>query len=382
MPGLKVLQVQGQAAEGGAEVHTFLLSRGLLERGHEVYLAAPDTPSTAISRAEAAGCQLYRFSPVPAWRGIVDFGTGWQLARLVRDEGIELIHSHIWYGDAISVFASYVTGVPVVTTLHGPYIPVTIERRPVHELHRLLYMGLLRRMKRIIAISDFVRDLAVRDLRLRPTAIDVVHNCSDVSLYQQEFDAPAIRSALGIAPEHVVIAIVGELTPRKGIPAFVDIAAMIAREDSRARFLLIGDGPLRGWAEERAREKGCRDKLIFTGWRRDIPELMSAIDVLAVTSYSEGFGRTITEAMSSALPVISYDSGAPREIIVHGETGYLVPEDDLEQFAAFGLQLIRDPALRRRLGEAGLARARAVFDIPPFVDKTEKILLEAVGASD
>lgn len=379
---MKILEVQGLAAEGGAEVHTFLLSRGLLERGHKVYLAAPDTPSTAISNAEAAGCPVVLFTAAPTWRGIVDFKTARQLARIIREEGIELIHSHLWQGDAIAVLASYLTGVPVVTTLHGPYIPVTIERRFIHRVHRLLYIGLLKRMTRIIAISHFVKDLAALDLHLRPAAIDVVHNCSDVSLYQKEFDTDTTRSALGIAPDHVVISIVGELTPRKGIFAFVDIAAMIARECPQARFLLVGDGPLRAPAEARAREKGCRDAMIFTGVRsaRDIPELMAASDILAVTSYAEGFGRTITEAMSSGIPVVSFDSGAPREIIVDGETGYLVPEDDCEQFSDRAIRLIRDAALRQRLGDAGLARARAVFDIPPFVEKTEKILQEAVGS--
>jgi glycosyltransferase involved in cell wall biosynthesis len=379
MARLKILQVQGQAAEGGAEVHTFLLSRGLIGRGHEVYLAAPDTPSTAITRAEAAGCHLHRFSPVPTWRGILDYGTGRRLARLVREEGIELIHSHLWYGDVIAAVASVLTSVPVVTTLHGPYIPITIERRPIHDVHRLLYRGVLTRMQRIIAISGFVKDLAVCDLRLRPGAIDVVHNCSDVSLYQQDRDTEATRSALGLEPEHVVVSIVGELTQRKGILAFVDVAARIARECPDARFLLVGDGPLRDQAEASARAQGCDNAMVFAGWRKDIPELMAASDILAVTSYKEGFGRTITEAMSSAIPVISFDSGAPREIIVHGETGYLVPEGDVEQFAGFGVRLIADAALRRRLGEAGLARARAEFDIPPFVEKTEKILREAVG---
>ena len=102
--------------------------------------------------------------------------------------------------------------------------------------------------------------------------------------------------------------------------------------------------------------------------------------MLAVTSREEGFGRTITEAMSSSLPVVSFDSGAPREIIVEGETGYLVEPDDVGAFAARLTRLLRDPEARERMGAAGLERARSRFDIGPFVDATERILLEVAGA--
>ena len=177
---MRILQIQGQAGQGGAEVLTSLLSKGLLERGHHIFLAAPNTKSKPIDDAEAAGCRVIRFKQVTSWARLVDFRAGSEMAKLVKNEKIDVIHAHLWSGHVLAIMAKLATGVPAVATLHGPYITSTTKRRPIHHLHRAIYRRLMQRMDRIIAISDFVKQYNMVDLKLGSDQIDVVHNCSNV----------------------------------------------------------------------------------------------------------------------------------------------------------------------------------------------------------
>ena len=229
-------------------------------------------------------------------------------------------------------------------------------------------------MDGIIAISQFVKDFTTEDLQIPPDAIDVIHNCSDVGLYQRPADVLSVRGALEIDPSAPIAILVGELTGRKGVLEFIEAARVAHASVPAARFLLAGRGDLEQAARRRVAELGLDDAVRFLGWRSDVPDLLRASDLLAVTSLKEGFGRTITEAMSSGLPVVSFDSGAPREIIADGETGILVPDRDPTAFGEAMISVLSNPARRKAMGEAGLALARARFDVPIFLGATEALL--------
>lgn len=378
---MKILQIQGLAAQGGAEIHTSILSTGLLERGHEIIIAAPNTKSKPIDDAEAAGCRVVHFKQVRSWIRLFDVRAGALVADLVRKEKIDLVHSHLWNADVLAIMAKFATGVPAVATMHGPYITSTTKRRAIHHLHRAIYRRLMRRMNRIIAISNFVKQISMEDLDMGPDQIDVVYNCSDVALYNRPRERGKIRNALGVAESDVVFGLIGEITERKGPLEFVQAGISILREGRPVKFMLVGDGPMRAECERLIGQAGFEDRFIFTGYRTDVPDLLAAMDVLAVTSVREGFGRTITEAMSTGLPVIAYDSGAPAEIIIDGTTGFLVPDLDVNGLSIRMHMLQEDSDLRTRLGKAGLKRAITEFDIPVFIARTERILLEAAGRS-
>lgn len=376
---MRVLQIQGLAGQGGAEVHTYQLSRGLLERGHDVVIAAPNTDSRPINDAEAAGCKIFRFREVASWARLFDFRAGSEMVQLVKKEKIDVVQSHLWNAHVLAIMARFSTQVPAVATLHGPYITSTTNRRAIHHVHRAVYRRLMQRMDRIIAISEFVKQLGMNDLRLRSDQIDVVHNCSDVSLFDKPQDRAGIRANLGIKESDVVFGLVGSITQRKGPFEFIRAGINVSKSGGSGKFMLVGEGPLRADCEQMIHNSGLADHFIFTGYRTDIAALLAAMDALVVTSVEEGFGLTITEAMSSSLPVIAYDSGAPAEIILDEMTGFLVPNLDLETLTKRIQTLMNDSASRLRMGKAGLARARADFDIPVFVSRTEKILLEAAG---
>lgn len=376
---MRVLQVQGLVAGGGAEIHTLILSRGLIGRGHQVFLAAPPNDEPLMNEYEEAGCEIVWMPSGPSWRSLFDWRAGAALARFVEEHEIDVIHSHLWNADVAAWIAGRLSGRPVVATLHGPTMPIHLPRRWYHRVHHWIYARFLARMDSIIAISQFMKEFTVEDLRIDADAIQVIHNCSDVDRYQAPVDVAGVRASLGLGVDAPTAILVGELTGRKGTLEFIQAAAVAVEKVPDAHFLLAGRGDLEGAARRLAEDLGVADSVHFLGWRADIPELLRASDLLAVTSLLEGFGRTITEAMSSSLPVVSFDSGAPAEIIVHGKTGILVANRDAVAFGEAMAEVLADPGKRRTMGDAGLEAARARFDTPVFVSATEEVLRRVVN---
>lgn len=332
-----------------------------------------------MEQIAAAGCVIHYLPARPSWIRLFDIVAAHKLSRIIRDERIDIVHTHLWNADVIGWMAARWTGTPIVSTVHGPTMPVHLRQRWYHRLHHRIYAMMLRRMDRVVAISDFVKRYTARDLGIPEGLMTVVHNCSEIDAYQEKHDLVAIRAKIEVPENALVVIIVGELSGRKGILEFIEAAGTIAKRVPNSHFVLVGRGPLEKAARERARELDITPRTHFLGWRPDIQELLRASDVLAVTSKKEGFGLTITEAMASSLPVVAFDSGAPREIIAHGDTGFLVPADDVDEFARRTVEILENAELRHRMGAAGLARARECFDTPVFVANTERILIEAAN---
>jgi len=157
----------------------------------------------------------------------------------------------------------------------------------------------------------------------------------------------------------------------------VEVAARVRREVPGAWFLLVGDGDLRGRVEEARSRHGLEDRLLLVGWRRDIPAVMDALDVLVLTSLHEGLPRVVPEAMASSRPVVATAVDGTPEAVTDGETGFLVPPRDAELAAGRVVELLTDPPRARSMGEEGLRRVPE-FDIDEMVRRQEGLYEELV----
>jgi len=187
------------------------------------------------------------------------------------------------------------------------------------------------------------------------------------------------RSELGIAQEALLTGMIGRFNPRKGIEVLVDAAARLADRHPQVEFLLVGEATgeheLRYITRLRDRilALGLWNRFHIVGARSDVPALMSALDVLVLSSFEEGFGRVIIEAMARSRPVVATDQGGPREIVEDGLTGRLVPPGDAIALACALDQLCCDPELRRRMGEAGRLRVVERFALPQHVRRVTEV---------
>jgi glycosyltransferase involved in cell wall biosynthesis len=179
-----------------------------------------------------------------------------------------------------------------------------------------------------------------------------------------------------------VLGIVGRLTPPKDHVTFLKAAALIWRKVPKARFLIVGDGPLRTALEVQAHELGLSGVLTFTGMRKDIPDVLAALDVLVFSSLWEGLPVALLEGMAAAKPVVATNVGGIPDVVLPDKTALLVRPSDADALAQACLKLVTDDKLRHTMGHLGLERVRAHYSMHVMVDRTASLytkLLQETG---
>jgi glycosyltransferase involved in cell wall biosynthesis len=186
---------------------------------------------------------------------------------------------------------------------------------------------------------------------------------------------PAVRAALGLQPDDLVIGKIARLFRLKGHEELFAAAPAIVRACPRARFLLVGDGLWRERFEARARQQGLDRRFVFTGLRppEEIPALVGAMDVLVHLSRREGLARALPQALAGGRPVVSWDCDGAREVCRNGETGYLLRPGDVAGLVESLTRLAGDRALRERLGGRGRELVRECFSVERMVTELARL---------
>ena len=196
----------------------------------------------------------------------------------------------------------------------------------------------------------------------------VVHPGIPLALFDRAAD-PATRTSLNGGTSRPIVLTIARLDRQKGQVYLLQAAAHVAE----AVFVLIGDGPDRDMLEAQARELGVSDRVVFMGYRRDIPELLAACDVFVMSSLWDALPLTILEAMAAGKPVIATDVGGAREAVAHGETGLLIPPADPVALAGAIRIVLGDSRLAHTLGTAGQSRARQKFSVETMARRVTEI---------
>lgn len=275
-----------------------------------------------------------------------------QLRRIIRQDRIDLLHLHTARAGLLGMVASLGTGVPIVYTGHG----LRFEQK-LSAITRTLFAVY---EKVICAAADRVTFLSERDRRLA-IASGVVDEKKTVTIRTRidtdrftqvdPADVAATRRELGLPDGAPVIGSIGRVEERKGPLPFVRAAAMILREVPQARFLWIGDGPLRATVEQLARDLGIADKLRITGLKpvQEMPRYVRQLDVLLFPSEIEGVPLSVLEAVSAGASVVSAAYPGCEELLEHDVNCYLFPVNDAEEAAKWTIRMLREPERAREL---------------------------------
>jgi glycosyltransferase involved in cell wall biosynthesis len=363
MKRIKVLHIVYSLQVGGAER---VVTNYALHHNRKVYepvVVALTQGGPLEDDLEAAGVKTYILGKRLGFDPRVIF----KLARIMRDEGVKIVHVHTPLANNWGVPAALLSGVKtVIRTEHGLF---RRERQFYVFINAVL--GLFNR--KILACSDRAKDTHVAMDPLSRRKYATIYNGIDVVRYQRVGDTSALRRAIGLPEDAPVVGIIGSLTPLKGHRIFLQMAELISQIRSDVRFLVVGDGPLRAELEALARSNGLADQVIFTGVRRDVPELLSLMDVFVLSSHSEAHPLTILEAMAAGRPVVATDVGGNAESVVHGETGFIVSPNDGQKLFADVKKLLDDPDLARSMGQRGLERVKREFTVQKMVAETEAV---------
>jgi glycosyltransferase involved in cell wall biosynthesis len=204
--------------------------------------------------------------------------------------------------------------------------------------------------------------------------VAVIPNGVDTGKFAPVADVAEIRRGLGIDADTPVVGIVAALRPEKNHELFLEMARRVVRQLPNARFLIVGDGMRRADLERRAAEMNITGNVLFVGSRNDVPQLLAAMDVFALTSHNEANPISILEAMSVGRPVVATDVGSIHEAVVQGQTGYLVPAGDSAQLFDRVLELLINAPHRTLMGRAARDTVVGRWSIESMVSGYERLI--------
>jgi glycosyltransferase involved in cell wall biosynthesis len=295
-----------------------------------------------------------------------------QLARFLRRSQVDVVHVHLFDPSLVGLTAGLLAGTPMrVMTRHYSDYHTRIGRRAHVALDRLC----LRMSHAVIAVSRHTAEHLVRAEGARPAKIHTVWNGIDFDRVRfSSPEAPAAVRACLVPEGGLLLLIAARLHPEKGYEhLFRALPELRRRVGSVFRLAVAGTGPLEPHYRAMVDSLGCQDVVRFLGFRRDLPDLIGAADLLVLPSVAEAFGLVLAESLYLGTPVVASRVGGIPEIIDDGQDGVLVPPGDASALAQAVAELLADPGRRRRLAGAGRAKVAERFGFPRMVRSYETI---------
>jgi glycosyltransferase involved in cell wall biosynthesis len=354
----KVLLLAVGMGTGGAETLLRDSIPLLVREGFDMTLYSLKEEGSTLEEIRRAGYRARSLGGAghPRWSLLL------RLWSEMRRERFDLVHSHLFWANVASRLAGRAAGVPVqISSHHGT------DGWP-SPAHRLLERRTARFADRVLVCSEAVRRYAADRVGVPEKKLVVIPNGVDAGRFASRDTRDRTRDRLRLAPDSPVIGSVGRLDePVKGFSILIEAMARVAERFPRCVCLIAGDGPARSTLEASARARHPEGRIRFLGERRDIPEILSALDLYVQPSRQEGFGLSALEAMASGLALVASSTGGLPEVVRDGETGDLVPPGDAEALAGAVASLLQDSERRRFYGAAGALRARREFPLDRMV---------------
>jgi glycosyltransferase involved in cell wall biosynthesis len=385
---IKIIRIVSRLNIGGPSVNVVLLTAGVdRSRFDSILVCGRENPGEGSMLDYATE---HGVVPVTIPEIMGDFRLGRrelraivQLYRLIRKERPAIVETHTAKAGFVGRLAARLARVPVVVHIFHGHI--------LDGYFGALKTGLLRQMERtlarmtdaILTVSERVkRDLVTHGVA-GPDRIAVM----PLGLELEPFLANTrvkgrFRTELGLDGRERLVGIVGRLFPIKNHQLFLEAAELVTRSERQARFVVVGDGTLRLKLEAQARALGIGDRVVFTGWRRDLPSIYADLDLLVISSDNEGTPVVAIEAMASGCPVVATSVGGMPDVVRHGENGVLVPPRSRRELAEGISKILRDQPLRASLGEKARADVRERFDSRRMIADRERLYLGLLAAKD
>lgn len=355
---------------GGAERALVALATGLDRSRWAPSVLSLGPPGPLVEPLEAAGVPTASLDldPRRPISGVV------RLARALRRHHPELVQSFLFHANLASRLAAPLTGAPWVI---GGIRVAEREKR----WHRALERGTEWLTAGSVCVSEGVYRFSVDVTRLHPERLVTIPNGIDPTPYDQPL--PTARSELGVPEDALVILFLGRLTRQKGVDALLDAFRVVQRNNPSIHLVIVGDGP----EADRLRNAYCpqepgHDRIRWLGSRRDVPALLRMANVLALPSRWEGMPNVLLEAMAASRPVVATAVEGSRELVVPGQTGWLVPPEDAMGLAQALLDAASDRGRLERFGAAGRRRVEQSYSIAAVVSAYDRLWSAVLGYAE
>lgn len=360
---MNCLQILPELNVGGVETGTLDLARHLVKLGHKAVVVSAGGPM--VKDIQAAGAVHYQL-PVHKKSLWVMFKMIPALADIIKKEKIDIVHARSRVPAWIAYFACRRTKAVFITTCHGYY-------------KKHLFSYVMGWSKRVIALSNIIARHMIEDFDVPVERVRIIARSVDASRFS--YQNPDEKRK-----EEFNIGIIGRITPLKGHLHFIKAMAKVSRSIPRLKIWIVGDAPAQKQAYKEqvqvlVRRLGLWHCTEFLGVQRNIPEIMSQLDlvVLATTTH-EAFGRVIIEAQAAGVPVVATEVGGVVDIIENNVNGLLVPAQDSSAMAEAVLRIFKDKALARTLAENAYKKVLEKYNVELMVKNTLAVYEEALNS--
>ena len=341
------------------------LATGLDPARFEVHVARLQEAGPLYGEMAACGLPLSAY-PIRSFLRPGTLHQQWRFATYLKRQAIDIVHAYGFYPIVFAVPVARLAGT------RGVLASIRDTGDLWTPAQRLVQMCASRMAHRVLVNATAVRDRLRAGGHAR-RGMTVIRNGVDIDRFVPRPPDAALRANLGLPADAPLVVVVSRLNPMKGIDDFVQAVGLLAGRFTAARFVIVGDGGSRRELEDQARRLGLADRMVFAGTRLDVAAILSQAAVSVVPSLSEGLSNVILESMACGVPVVATCVGGTPEMLEDEVTGLLVPPCHAPALAGAIGRLLGDPAMARRMGDAGRARVVARFSMRYMVRQTESL---------
>lgn len=366
-PLLTILFLSTSSGPGGAERVISNLAASLDPKRFRAVLCL-FRPGWLQEQSESRGIRTF----IIPTKGMTDWRWASQFGRLLRQEQVDLIHAHEFDANVQGTFVAALTGIPLIATVHGKnYFWERLRRR-------LAYRWVSRRAT-MVAVSEDLKQFIVEKVGVSPGRVKVLYNGVDTFPHCDSASVAQCRKELGLPENHQIVGIVGNLYPVKGHQYLIESIPSVLAKCPNTSFVFAGRGQLEGELRAQAHRLGVEERVCFLGLRQDIAKILAMLDVFVLPSLSEGLSMAILEAMIAGKAVVATAVGGNPELVLDGETGFLVPPRDSRMLAAKLITLLTDRQQAASFAEKSKRRAEEQFSLRIMVSSYQSLYDECLG---
>lgn len=297
-----------------------------------------------------------------------DISVIYKIIRIIKEKNIHILHSHEYKSDIIAFFVSKLIKIPIITTIHG-----WIENSFKSKVYIRAGKKVLPYFNKVVAVSPKIKSQLV-SLGVPEGNIPLIYNAIVVENYVPgSYPQKVLRTKYNLPDDAILIGNVGRLSQEKGQTQFLLAARDICRRNDKTYFVMVGDGPDLEQLKKTASHFQIKNRVIFTGHVQDVRPFYQDLDIIALTSFTEGFPNVILEALCMKKPVVATDVGGVADIVIDGVTGYLAQAGDHSKIGEKLLNLIENPEIAGLLVENGRKRIKEEFQFSNRVQKIENV---------
>lgn len=364
MPKKKILHVFTTLPVGGAE-HVLLSTLGNLNKDkYESLVCCIQDKGVLGEQVIKMGFPLIELHLMhkKGWDGQVVR----ELSRIIREEHVDLVHSHLYHANLYSRIAAWRSGVPAVITVHNTYLK--------RKWYRQLLNRLLAKVTgAIVAVSEDIRADVLRYDKVPEKLVHVIPNGIDLTRVASTLSSVQARQRLGLSADDFVLGTVGRLEEQKGQRYLIQAVGDLKASGIGVKLLIIGDGRLREELEKQIQQLNVQDSVSLLGTRKDVADILKAVDLFVMPSLWEGLSLAMLEAMAAGIPVVATDVGGVSQVFGDNEYGYRIQPGSAQALADKIAYCLASKENVARMAKKGQQLVREKYSSQNMVRNLEKI---------